>query len=198
MIFVANRLAPLIQQQAHLTAANRELATENERLQASKDRAYREYVNYQSQIKSLKAVAEQVGNGSPCTSNLRAEAKKSAQETQSSTNALSQALSSGASEKARVYIHVSNPSQENGAIDLATELRKREFVVPGIENIAGHADHTEVRYFHDEDLRTARLLVNILKAFGVKDASVSREEDPARQKHFEIWLYKDAAITRPS
>ena len=102
---------------------------------------------------------------------------------------------------ARVYIQISAEHQNHLAKSLQTELRKQNFLAPGIENIGKKPNihipnKTEVRYYRDEEKDEAMKIISILKGLNL---GLHINEDPqripgtgrgTRPRHYEIWFSK--------
>jgi hypothetical protein len=102
---------------------------------------------------------------------------------------------------ARVYIQISDEHQNQLAKSLQTDLRKQNFLAPGIENVGKKPNihipnKTEVRYYRDEEKTEALRLISILKGlrFDLQLNEVPQKIPGTgrgtRPRHYEIWFSK--------
>lgn len=94
----------------------------------------------------------------------------------------------------RVYIHISNRSQNSIAKRVATILQKNGFVVPGIENVGNKSPQvTQVRYFNNSE-QEKKDVKYILGLFKKQDIRVDEQlvsltgQSKVRPRHYEIWF----------
>lgn len=108
------------------------------------------------------------------------------------SSAKSEAAVALSSIPAQVYIQIASEAQRDKAKELLTELQKRGYSMPGIENVAGKADspkRTNVRYFNDQDKAIAEAIVLVLKEKGISSATAYRVNHlKARPGSLEIWF----------
>ncbi|WP_217602371.1 hypothetical protein [Chitinophaga sp. GbtcB8] len=98
----------------------------------------------------------------------------------------------------RVYIQIADESQRPVAKLLQNELSKRNFIAPGVENVArlkaNIPDKIEVRYYRDEERGEAAEIIQILKTLNL---GPTLNESPVRipgngrgtrPRHYEVWF----------
>lgn len=99
-----------------------------------------------------------------------------------------------------VYLHIASEAQRDEVRDLQSDLIKRGYVAPGIENVgrrrAQIPRQTEIRYFRDEDQEEAQKISGILRQTGVL-SRIARVPGPTKEPHFEIWFAADAFRVAP-
>jgi hypothetical protein len=109
-----------------------------------------------------------------------------------------QALPEAAESVARVYLHIYDERQRPFAQQVAGELRKRGFRVPGIERVRTWrgAERTGIRLFHRADLQgdDLRLIQEVLTQKGlVPDTRLPSAKVFVPPRQFEIWFGRDTA-----
>jgi predicted nucleic acid-binding protein len=98
----------------------------------------------------------------------------------------------------RVYIQIADESQRSAAKLLQNELNKRNFIAPGVENVArlnaNIPDKMEVRYYRDEERGEAAEIIQILKTLNLgQDLNETPVRIPGngrgtRPRHYEVWF----------
>src|SRR5262249_49579385 len=76
----------------------------------------------------------------------------------------------------RVYLHIVSEKQRSAAQTIREKLIGRNYIVPGIQNVAGIGyipDTLEVRYFDPDSKSKADQIRNVVTANGAKDGRVS-------------------------
>lgn len=97
----------------------------------------------------------------------------------------------------RVYIHISNTSQNIPAKKMAMILQKNGFVVPGIENVGRKAPQvTQLRYFNnsDQEKKDVKYILALLNKQGQRiDEQFVRltGQRTIRPRHYEIWFGRE-------
>ena len=105
-------------------------------------------------------------------------------------------------QKARIYIFVSEDSQNALAKDLTPILESAGFDMAGVsKNSTRRLEESEIRYFRDpEDKADATRLQDLfIKQTGQSDCKIIRTSDPdnaSGSRKFQIWLGKPAAAAR--
>lgn len=101
-----------------------------------------------------------------------------------------------------VYLQIVSEAQRDRVRDLQSDLIKRGYVAPGIENVGRRGaqipKQTEVRYFRDEDQEEAKQISGILSRAGVPCRITRIPGRPKEPPHFEIWFAADALPTSNS
>lgn len=97
----------------------------------------------------------------------------------------------------RVYIQIANEAQRNMAQALQAQLRGDNFIVPGIENIAGKANapqNAEVRYYSKDERPEALKVIAALKMLPqvgqVREEPLLISAKGVRARHYEVWFAK--------
>jgi len=110
-------------------------------------------------------------------------------------------VSSYSNLRPRVYIHISNETQREGAKSLQSTLLNENFSAPGIENVGIKGNfyiprQTEVRYYREEELPDAVRLISIIKGLNLGSPinevpqKIPGSGRGTRPGHFEIWFAK--------
>ncbi|MEO7318740.1 MAG: hypothetical protein ABIZ56_07105 [Chthoniobacteraceae bacterium] len=105
-------------------------------------------------------------------------------------------------QKARIYLFISDDSQNAMAKELAPVLESAGFDVAGIsKNSTRRVDESEIRYFREpEDKADATRIQNlVIKQTGLSDCKIFRTSDAdnaSGSRKFQIWLGKPAAAVR--
>jgi hypothetical protein len=98
---------------------------------------------------------------------------------------------------ARVYIQIGEEAERAKAEKLKSLLAANNFIVVGIENIAGKASipsKSDVRYYRDEEKDEANGVIRIMReanlglAINDKPIKLSVNTNNTRPRHYEIWL----------
>jgi hypothetical protein len=100
--------------------------------------------------------------------------------------------------RARVYMHIQDEEQSEGAKEVGRQLKQARFLIPPIQNVGKRKIVVaEVRYFRNNEVETqlGNQVVDILRRAGVNARLryVSGFEDSTamRPKHFEVWFALD-------
>lgn len=97
----------------------------------------------------------------------------------------------------RVYIHISNTSQNSPAKKIAMILQKNGFVVPGIENVGNRSPQvTQVRYFNssNQELKDVKYISSLILKQNLRvDEQLVRltGQRKVRPRHYEIWFGRE-------
>jgi hypothetical protein len=106
----------------------------------------------------------------------------------------------------RVYLHIASEDQRERARAFQKELIAKNYIVPGIQNVAGKGyipDTLEVRYFDPDSKSRAQEILGIIKSNGsngAKDGRVSYviptandlRISPDIKSHFEVWAGRNS------
>ena len=100
----------------------------------------------------------------------------------------------------RIYIHIQKEEQRNYARTLSQKLKKKGFLVPGIERISHTGpEKTEFRYFFEDEKDNAHKIIGKMKSwdYECKSAYIAGYENSTTVKrgHFEIWIGREVATT---
>ena len=102
-------------------------------------------------------------------------------------------------QKARIYLFVSDESQNAAAKALVPVLEGAGFDVAGIaKNVTHRAENTEIRYFRDpqDKPEAARIQELVAKQTGQTDCKIARASDPdsaSGSRKFQVWFGKNKA-----
>lgn len=97
----------------------------------------------------------------------------------------------------RIYVHIIDETQRDRAKQIASQLQKRGYLVPGIENVSKKVSalpNTQLRYFSksDQEVKDVNDIAGFLQGANVK---VSRQyigkSGSIRPRHYEIWFGLD-------
>jgi len=93
----------------------------------------------------------------------------------------------------RVYLHISQESDREGARALIAPLEKQGFIVPGIELVRGTPQTSDVRYFRASEEAAASQAARVLRESGVANVTVKlipgyENSTQIRPCHYEAWL----------
>jgi len=105
-------------------------------------------------------------------------------------------------QKARVYIFISEDSQNTMAKELVPIFESAGFDVAGIaKNTTRRIEDSEIRYFHEpqDKADAARLQELFVKQTGQTDCKIARTSDPDNaggSRKFQVWVGKPAPAAR--
>ena len=103
----------------------------------------------------------------------------------------------------RVYLHIASEKQRSAAQTIREKLIGQNYIVPGIQNVAGIGyipDTLEVPYFDPDSKSKADQIRNVVTANSAKDGRVSYviptandfRISPDIKTHFEVWAGKNS------
>ncbi len=107
---------------------------------------------------------------------------------------------------ARVYIHINEERQREGARNIQLRLQELGIVVPGIENIRAGGKRgwvppvSELRYSPSraEEPEAERITQAIRDEFELEIRTLFVKSNAARTRHFELWLNAEAFLPAES
>lgn len=97
----------------------------------------------------------------------------------------------------RIYIQIGDESEREKARAVVQQLRKKGYLVPGIENVGGKVPTaSQLRYYPDDSFAQAdsKDIISTLAGMGIKaDAkgSLRGSDSSHRPRHYELWFGKD-------
>jgi hypothetical protein len=99
--------------------------------------------------------------------------------------------------RARVYMHIQDERQAEGAKEVEKQLKQAGFLVPPIQNVGRRKiSVSEVRYFRNNESQLGNQVVEVLRRAGVNASlrylSGFEDSTAMRPKHFEVWFAVDA------
>jgi len=100
----------------------------------------------------------------------------------------------------RIYIHIRNELQREGAKRIVKKLQEQGYIVPGIEKIEQTQypiRMTQIRYFQKREENEATEISLILKQLGVMDAipeHIPGYENSVPPRQYEIWFRLDSNL----
>ncbi len=97
---------------------------------------------------------------------------------------------------ARVYIQIGDEDQRKRASEAVSQLKKKGYIVPGIENVGGKARIpaiSQLRYYPTDSLSEQDIkdIATALGELGIRLKPTPLSRGGGRPRHYEIWFGQD-------